>query len=74
MQQERRRNERRSEWHFEITGKGWRWSVTRAGGQEERSSADYQTLKDAADDAIRHGYGEWRSDERRAADRRDLDT
>lgn len=71
--QERRRTERRSQWNFEITDRGWLWAVTHPGGTPERSSIVYETLKQAADDAIEHGYGKWRSDERRADDRRGMD-
>jgi len=71
MQQERRSSDRRSEWNFEITGQGWQWAVMRPGGAQERSSTAYETLKEAGDDAIAHGYGEWRSPERRTGDRRD---
>ena len=68
-----RRGDRRSEWNFEITAKGWQWAVTRPGGTQERSSTAYETLKQAGDDAVAHGYGNWRSLERRAGDRRELD-
>ena len=71
MEQERRSSDRRSEWNFEITGQGWQWAVLRPGGTQERSNITYETLQAAADDAIAHGYGEWRSLERRSGDRRD---
>lgn len=70
---ERRRTERRSEWNFEITDEGWLWAVTHPGGTQERSSIVYETLKQAGDDAIENGYGKWRSDERRAGERRGMD-
>lgn len=71
--QERRLTERRSEWNFEITGQGWLWAVTHPGGTQERSSTVFETLKLAGDDAMEHGYGKWRSEERRVGDRRDRD-
>jgi hypothetical protein len=73
MEHERRGTDRRSEWRFEITDRGWLWAVTRPTGSEEKSETAYQTLKDAADDAHGHGYGMWRSQERRAGDRRETE-
>ena len=70
---ERRRTERRKEWNFVITDEGWAWALRKGDGSEERSPGVYPTLKDAADDAMGRGFGEWRSSERRAGDRRDQD-
>ena len=58
-------SERRSNWNFVITDSGWSWTLTRADGSEQRADKTFTTLKDAADDAMAHGYGAWRGDERR---------
>jgi hypothetical protein len=58
--------ERRSNWNFVITDTGWLWTLKRPDGGEQRSAKTFTTLKDAADDAIAHGYGSWRGDERRS--------
>jgi hypothetical protein len=63
-----RRTERRSTWNFVITDTGWVWTLTRADGTEERSAATFTTLKDCADDAVAHGYGTWKGEERRRVD------
>jgi hypothetical protein len=63
---ERRSAERRSNWNFVITDTGWSWTMTRSDGSEEHAQKSFTTLKDAADDAIAHGYGAWRGDERRS--------
>lgn len=70
---ERRARDRRSEWKFVITDDGWLWAVTRPSGMEERASIVCETLKQAGDDAIAHGYGAWKSDDRRAGDRREVE-
>jgi len=60
--------DRRSNWNFVITDTGWAWTLTRADGSEDRAEKTFKTLKDAADDAIAHGYGSWRGDERRSVE------
>jgi hypothetical protein len=60
--------ERRSAWNFVITDDGWLWTLTRPDGREERADTTFKTLKQAADDAIGHGYGAWKHDERRQSD------
>ena len=60
--------ERRSSWNFVITDTGWLWTLTRPDGTEERAGQSFKTLKQAADDAIAHGYGAWKNDERRRLD------
>lgn len=57
--------DRRSNWNFVITDTGWQWTLLRPDGSEQRADKTFTTLKDAADDAIAHGYGAWRGDERR---------
>jgi hypothetical protein len=57
--------ERRSSWNFVITDTGWLWTLTRPDGTEERADKSFSTLKQAADDAIAHGYGAWKGEERR---------
>jgi hypothetical protein len=57
--------ERRSSWNFVITDTGWAWTLIHADGSEERADKSFNTLKQAADDAIAHGYGAWKGDERR---------
>jgi hypothetical protein len=57
--------ERRSHWNFVITDTGWLWTIARPDGTEERSASTFTTLKHCADDAIRHGYGAWKHEERR---------
>ena len=49
-----------------ITDTGWSWTMTRPDGSEQRAEKAFTTLKDAADDAIAHGYGSWKGDERRS--------
>lgn len=60
--------ERRSNWNFVITDGGWLWTLTRPDGSEERSERNFKTLKQCADDAIQHGYGAWKHEERRSVD------
>ena len=60
--------ERRSYWNFVITDGGWGWTLTKPDGTEERSTSTFKTLKQAADDAISHGYGSWKLEERRQVD------
>jgi hypothetical protein len=60
--------ERRSYWNFVITDGGWLWTLTRPDGHQERANTTFKTLKQAADDAIVHGYGSWKHDERRKPD------
>jgi hypothetical protein len=72
MGEERRSIERRREWTFEITDQGWLWVVRHPGGRAQRADAIYDTLKQAADAASEHGYGQWRASERRVGDRRDM--
>jgi len=62
---ERRTAERRSEWKFVITDQGWLWAVSRPDGTEQRAPRPYESLKQAADDAMRHGYASWKFSERR---------
>lgn len=57
--------ERRSNWNFVITDTGWLWTLTHPDGRQERAEKSFKTLKQAADDAIAHGYGAWKGDERR---------
>jgi hypothetical protein len=61
--------DRRNRWTFENTDNGWAWSVSHADGTREASMRAYKTLKECADDAIKHGYVAWRAEEER---RRDL--
>jgi hypothetical protein len=70
MAQKKDTDERRAEWNFVITEEGWMWEVIRPDGSEERSTAVYDSLKKAGDDAIAHGFGgSWKDDERRQLDR-----
>ena len=64
--------ERRASWNFVITDTGWLWTLTHPDGSEERADKSFQTLKQAADDAIAHGYGAWKGDERRGQPDDDL--
>lgn len=57
--------ERRSEWNFVITDQGWSWAITRPDGTEQRSDGPFETLQQCGDDAMEHGYGAWKFDERR---------
>ncbi len=68
-----RGRDRRSEWKFLITDQGWLWVVTRPGGIEERATTAYQTMQEAGEDAMKHGYGKWKTDERRQGDRREFE-
>ena len=65
---EQHRPERRRNWNFVITDTGWLWTLTHPDGTEERADRSFNTLKQAADDAIAHGYGAWKGDERRRHD------
>ncbi len=60
--------ERRSNWNFVITDTGWLWTITRPDGAEERSDKIFPTLAECADNAVLHGYGAWKQDERRRMD------
>jgi hypothetical protein len=60
--------ERRNHWSFENTDKGWAWAVSRADGTRDSSTRSFKTLKECADDAIRHGYVAWRAEEERRHD------
>lgn len=60
--------ERRSTWNFVITDTGWLWTLTGPDGTEKRADRSFNTLKQAADDAVAHGYGAWKGDERRRQD------
>lgn len=60
--------ERRSIWAFTITDEGWGWSLTHPDGRVERSRRAFTSLKEAGDDAAAHGYGSWKSEERRDVD------
>jgi hypothetical protein len=62
---EQRQVERRTTWHFEIDGDRWWWVLTRPGGSEERSSESFATLQECGADAMQHGYGAWKAEERR---------
>ena len=57
--------ERRSHWNFVITDEGWLWTLTRPDGSETRAQKTFSTLTQAANDAVAHGYGSWKHDERR---------
>lgn len=57
--------ERRSEWKFVITDQGWLWAVSRPDGSELRAPQTYESLKQAADAAMQHGYASWKFSERR---------
>jgi hypothetical protein len=70
---ERRKGERRKEWRFLISEQGWSWGVRKADGSEDRASHTYPNLKAAGDDAMEHGFGEWRQEERRMVERREAD-
>ena len=60
--------ERRGSWNFVITDTGWFWTLPRPDGTEKRADKSFSTLKQAADDAIAHGYGAWKGEERRRND------
>ena len=57
--------ERRSEWKFVITDQGWLWAVSRPDGTEQRAPQTYESLKQAAEAAMQHGYASWKFTERR---------
>ena len=49
-----------------ISDEGWLWTLTHPDGAKDSSKRSFMTLKECADDATEHGYGAWKSDERRA--------
>ena len=58
--------EQRSEWQFLITeGEQWLWEVKHSDGTIEQGKKCFPTLKDCVDDARRHGWGTWKTEERR---------
>jgi hypothetical protein len=57
--------ERRTTWHFEIEGDQWWWVFRRPDGTEERSTQSFESLQDCGADAMEHGYGAWKAEERR---------
>ena len=57
--------ERRSEWKFVITDQGWLWAVNRPDGSEQRAPRPYESLKQAAEAAMEHGFASWKFSERR---------
>ena len=47
---------------------GWLWRAVAPDGTEETSERTFQTLKECTEDATRHGYVVWKTeDERRRA-------
>ena len=59
-------SERRSEWQFVITDdEQWIWVSNQPDGAQRRAQSPFPTLKACADDAKKHGWASWQSDERR---------
>jgi hypothetical protein len=60
--------ERRKHWSFPIGEDGsWTWRVTGADGEEEVSERTFRTLRECTEDAAKHGYVAWRSENERRA-------
>jgi hypothetical protein len=58
--------ERRRQWSFPIGEDGsWSWRVVNPEGDEQTSDRTFKTLKECTEDAARHGYVAWRSEEER---------
>jgi hypothetical protein len=63
--------ERRKQWSFPIAEDGsWSWQVVNPDGDEQASDRTFKTLKECTEDAARHGYVVWRSEEERRLARR----
>ena len=61
--------EQRSQWNFETTDDGWKWTVAHPDGRTESSGPAFRTLKECVDDATQRGYVAWKAEDER---RRDL--
>lgn len=59
-------DERRKQWNFLLGDDGsWLWRVVNPDGTEEASDRNFATLRECTEDAARHGYVVWRSEEER---------
>ena len=53
------KNDKRSEWNFEVAESDWMWTVTRPDGSKMTAPRRFATLGDCIDDAKLHGYVVW---------------
>lgn len=53
------REDKRSEWNFEIDEGKWMWTVTRADGSKMTAPRRFSTVEDCIDDAELYGYVVW---------------
>ena len=57
--------ERRQQWNFLLENDAWLWRVVDTDGIEASSERSFKTLKECTEDAMRHGYVVWKSEEER---------
>lgn len=58
--------EQRGDWQFLIVeDEKWVWAATCPDGTEKRAPVPFDTLRDCAEDAKKHGWAAWTADERR---------
>ena len=58
--------DRRKQWSFPIGEDGsWTWRVIDIDDEEQVSGRAFKTLKECTEDAAKHGYVVWRSDDER---------
>lgn len=59
-------DERRKQWNFLLGDDGnWRWRAVSPDGTSESSERNFSTLKECTEDATRHGYVVWKTEEER---------
>ena len=60
-------SERRAAWAFIMTGDraAWEWARTKPDGTLQRSRRSFSSIAECGKDATKHGYGEWKMNERR---------
>ena len=59
-------DERRKQWNFQMAESGgWLWRAVDPDGTEETSGQTFRTLKECTEDATRHGYVVWKTEEER---------
>ena len=59
-------DERRKQWKFLLGDDGnWLWRAVSPDGTSESSERNFATLKECTEDATRHGYVVWKTEEER---------
>jgi hypothetical protein len=61
--------DKRSQWKFDISSEGWKWSVVHADGSKDASTGAWPTLKECVADAGAQGYTMWKPEEERRRDK-----